>query len=503
MGSTTIVIISDIHDGRKGAAALPGSHDLTRTLLKRAVRRINRFIRPHAVAILGDLVDSPRMPGVAERLAAIKEILDLLEAPYVAIPGNRDPGAELFYSVFERPRPFVDCGAVRLVPFVDRLERGVPVQRTAEEAARRLGEARSGFAGPIVTLQHVAVTSPGTGGSMSEYAQADGIARARREAGVLLDIGGHYHRTAGLESDGNSKLLAVSPFGEAPFTFTVVQIAGDNRVEVAEHALQMPRKLGLVDVHTHSQFAYCSKGMQMTLTPPLAELFGLAGVALTEHSGQLYFERGAYWKGAFGELGIATQEGRSERIGEFWETVEREWDPALWAGLEIDADYSGGLVVRPEDFRRSQIRNGAVHYLRELKAGENADPSKVADEFMQATEGLVRSGIDVLCHPFRVFRRAGLSVPDRLFEPVARLLARHGVAAEVNFHTNEPDPRFFRLCIEMGVKVAFGSDAHEPWEVGEFAPHLQLLAECGYDGDPGDIVWTPPAERIAAGRRGA
>src|SRR5690606_14141373 len=143
------------------------------------------------------------------------------------------------------------------------------------------------------------------------------------------------------------------------------------------------------------------------------------------------------------------------------------------------------------------IRVGAVHYLRELCKGKDADPEKVADEFMHVTAGVVRSGIDVLAHPFRVFRRAALSVPERLYEPVARLLAECGVAAEVNFHTNDPDPRFFSLCLRYGVKLAFGSDAHAPWEVGEFAPHLELLHLAGYDGDVRDILWTPPPDRIA------
>ena len=64
------------------------------------------------------------------------------------------------------------------------------------------------------------------------------------------------------------------------------------------------------------------------------------------------------------------------------------------------------------------------------------------------------------------------------------------MAAEINFHTNEPDPAFFRLCLDTGVRLTFGSDAHDLHAIGEFTPHLQLLRNCGYDGDLADIVVT-------------
>ena len=39
-----------------------------------------------------------------------------------------------------------------------------------------------------------------------------------------------------------------------------------------------------------------------------------------------------------------------------------------------------------------------------------------------------------------------------------------------------------------GVELSFGSDAHNLYEVGEFAPHLALLESCGFDGDLGEIL---------------
>jgi histidinol phosphatase-like PHP family hydrolase len=38
------------------------------------------------------------------------------------------------------------------------------------------------------------------------------------------------------------------------------------------------------------------------------------------------------------------------------------------------------------------------------------------------------------------------------------------------------------------VKITFGSDAHNLYEVGEFAPHLKFLDEIGYKGNLKDIM---------------
>jgi len=128
-----------------------------------------------------------------------------------------------------------------------------------------------------------------------------------------------------------------------------------------------------------------------------------------------------------------------------------------------------------------------LHVLPELMKPQR-DPAKVADEFMAATDRFVRSGIEVLAHPFRIFRRNKLEAPAGLFEPVVRLLKENGVAAEINYHTNDPSPEFARLCIDMGVKLTFGGDAHNLYEIGEFAPHLDLLRRAGYDGDAREVL---------------
>ena len=70
-------------------------------------------------------------------------------------------------------------------------------------------------------------------------------------------------------------------------------------------------------------------------------------------------------------------------------------------------------------------------------------------------------------------------VPSNLFPRIVALLAKHRVAAEINFHIQETTPEFVESCLEAGVKLVFGSDSHNLYEVGEFYPHLELIRRCG------------------------
>jgi len=110
------------------------------------------------------------------------------------------------------------------------------------------------------------------------------------------------------------------------------------------------------------------------------------------------------------------------------------------------------------------------------KGGTQAEAERL---FMRDVERLLAHPIQVLAHPFRYFRRGGLTRPAHLFRPVASLLAARGVAAEVNFHGNVPDPAFVAECLSRGVKIALGSDTHDLVESGELAPHVAALKAAG------------------------
>jgi len=479
-----IAVLSDTHVA-KGRPLPERRSDIAHILLLRAVHRLNRFIRPDVTVVLGDIIDDPSSPDAPELLRQAKETLALLTMPAIVIPGNHDGDVAAFYDIFDRPPEFVDVKGVRFAPFTDVQEPGWMATRT-EADLQRMARARAGWQGPIVTLQHVPIFPPGACDCPFNYTNADAVIDGMRRAGIGLAICGHYH--AGIDAvraDGLTTVIAPA-MCESPFSFLEADLDGA-LVTVRRHHLRMPPELGLIDCHAHTQFAYCCENMEIRRAMALARDFGLAGIRFTEHSGQLYFEEKTYWRGDFMREGLAYPHGRQMRFDQYLQAAHDAGVPADCIGTEAEADFSGRPVLRPEDRERVSFVIGGLHVLPGLMKPER-DPAVVAGEFMAATDRLVRSGIKVLAHPFRIFRRNKLEAPARLFAPVARLLKENGVAAEINFHTNEPSPEFARLCIDVGVKLTFGSDAHNLCEIGEFAPHLDLLRRTGYDGDVGDVL---------------
>lgn len=478
--SVKIVAIADTHYAT-GSLEQCGARRsaIADVLLLRAVRRLNRFIKPDITVLLGDLVDD----GAREGLERLKSIIDLLEAPAIVIPGNHDGDVDTFYSVYQRPPEYLDIKGVRIVPFIDREEPGYNARRSAADIAR-MTRVRFGHDGPIISLQHVPLFAPGASASPYGYTNADAVWSAFEHNSFTLALSGHWHPGDDLASRG---AVIVPALCEWPFAFMEITIE-EGRVETRRHELALPRDLGLIDYHVHTQFAYCSENMDMDVALSLAREYGLAKVSLTEHSGQLYFDPDTFWSASFLRDGIETQHGRSDRMAAFLAQAARHRPPAL-IGLEIDCDDSGNPVVRPEDMAHLDVRVGAIHWLQELRK-PNPDYAAAADEMLSRLSVFLGCGIQILAHPLRLFRSCADRMPPGLVPRLVELLRQHGVAAEVNFHNQETSPEFIHACARSGVKVAFGSDAHNLYEVGEFYPHLEVMRRAGLtDADLTSVLY--------------
>jgi histidinol phosphatase-like PHP family hydrolase len=159
-------------------------------------------------------------------------------------------------------------------------------------------------------------------------------------------------------------------------------------------------------------------------------------------------------------------------------------------GIEADCDRRGSLILPENDRSKFDYIIGAIHRLPGLTDPASPD-TPVQDAFLFLTEKLLEQNIAALAHPFRVFKRSGRPVPPELFKPTARLLQKSSTAAEINFHTNSPPVEFITECLRYGVKFTFASDAHHLAEIGDFAYHLALLKEAGYDGPLSAITALP------------
>lgn len=483
-----IAAVTDIHYGDENPSPMRRS-DIGNILLRRAVYRINRVIRPDVTVILGDMLDTGTTPNAADRLRELRAIVDGLESTTLVLPGNHDGEVSSFYAAFEKPRDYLDVAGVRFVPFVDAERPDWNAERSKSDL-QRMAVARADCHGPIVSLQHTSLHPPGTADCPYNLTNAEQAITRMVQNGITLSISGHYHPGFDVTGPNGTRFLSVPGLTGSPFPLLEIEIDGD-RIDVTRHELRMREEHSLFDFHVHSQFAYCSKNMTMRKAVTLAGDFGLAGLAFTEHSGQLLVEEATYWRlrrDAF-PGGPTFPDPSANRYAEYLAEYERIRTNETRLGLEVDFDGNGVPLLPAEHAHRFDVLLGAIHGLPELTA-ETPDIERASQHYLAILEGLAKTDVRVLAHPFRLFHQKGIPA-DHLYKPIVDILRQAGLAAELNFHINKPPVDFVRLCLETGVPFAFGSDSHYLAEIGEFAPQLQILRDAGFDGDLNDILITP------------
>ena len=109
--------------------------------------------------------------------------------------------------------------------------------------------------------------------------------------------------------------------------------------------------------------------------------------------------------------------------------------------------------------------------------------------------------VDIIAHPFYVMpgtfdpqTPAELTEEDLL--PAIELAARNGIAMEISRKIWASDQIpffifFYKLCKRVGLKFAFGSDAHQIIDVGRTRLMKPLVREIGIEDDD---IWLPKAK---------
>lgn len=244
-----------------------------------------------------------------------------------------------------------------------------------------------------------------------------------------------------------------------------------------ELSLGIPEIPHLTDFHIHTKIAYCSENMDVAKALEMEHLSGVSHVNFAEHSGQLFSSVRDYWGNRF-----CWRERKKcyDRTGQYEELIRIS--PAALYGLELDVDEDDTV----EDFRSPLLngyRLGAIHFL-----GTDLSFEEKKADYMRRLDALLAAGIDILAHPFRVFLKGNSPVPEDLFEPVADRLIATGVAAEINFHTNHPQPEFVNLLLKKGGKISFGTDAHNLYEAGFLRPHYDFCRGIGIAGKLDEVL---------------
>jgi len=477
-----LLLIADVHYVRKADHVCPipeRQAALGRELLQRTRLRVARGGPVDAVVLMGDLVDNGEAPGVEKDLQALADEVRKFEAPVIVVPGNHDGSADRMLSIFGDHTGVHRLKGHQLITFADAYQANDEAARFAADLELVVAAARERPDEPLIALQHNPIHPKIESTYPFNLTNAAEVMRAYEATNVMLSISAHYHPGLAPEAVNGVPYLTCPALCEAPMRFVRVSVKGRTFTARGE-PLAMPGKaFPLIDYHAHTHYAYCADNVCPQASIDRAERFGLQRIYFTEHAGQLYLSPDDYWGGAFRRDAalIARERGAGRGRMHCYREEMASWRSArVGVGLEVELDANGELTLLDEDREGWDVLIGAVHALRSF-CDASATDAEAARGFMDETERVVSLGIDILAHPFRIFRRSSRGVPTDLYEPVAQLLAAHGVAAEVNYHTNEPDPRFFERCLAHGVKIALGSDAHGRWEVGEFHPHLTLLRQ--------------------------
>jgi histidinol-phosphatase (PHP family) len=177
-------------------------------------------------------------------------------------------------------------------------------------------------------------------------------------------------------------------------------------------------------------------------------------------------------------------------------------------GLEVDFAegledaYREALSPYPFDYFIGSVHQClGCHIYHAGRWREDPDPSEVYAEYYRLIRASARSGMfDVLGHISGIMAYGPQTCPglEREFIETATVLAETGVAIEVNASGIRkgtgapfPHPDLLRRCIEAGVPVTYGSDAHLPAEVGHARASVAAILE-------GARTWRPASQRETA-----
>jgi histidinol phosphatase-like PHP family hydrolase len=442
-------------------------------LLRRLVEYLGIREDVDLLCIIGELLAPAEEPQPA--LTALKAILDKASFPVLMAPAHGTAGAELCLEIFGKEM-FRDLNGFRVqaCDFPPEKELSLDSLQAALDAAASPSPA---------ARKRVVILPTGIRPTTHPGAFSPDVLSAHNIAAIVTA------RSPAMADEPNlAGIEALDDFSATPYSFALLSLAdGDQAPTRQDITLRLP--LPLRDLHTHSHFAYCNDDLDLAWESRLMDAVNLSGTAITEHSGHLVFCQKEYWGKHWypGDLAPSPQHNRTAAYRDFLAQAAKQ-DQRFLPGLEIDIDQTGRIIVDKDLLQATRLRIGAVHFLSMAKP--TPDTPGAVDEFMRLTERLITSGlIQVLAHPFRVFSWDGAGdKPTWVFDRIVKMLKQHNVAAEVNFHHNRPDPVFTRKCLDAGVKISLGSDAHSLYKLGAFLPHLDFLRQIGYDGDWRDIL---------------
>jgi len=470
-----ILCISDLHFvSKESYVSIPERKcNFGLEFLERVLRR--EYGNFDLIVVCGDFVDDGNLDSAENDFLKIKNLIEKTGISHIFVRGNHDIEMNKFLKISGKVSTLLEYGEYIFYPFHDNYKDNDRCYRKKEEIEKFINFCKLKKNKKIITLQHNTVYPEIKEEYPYNIENKNEILKAYEENNVILSISGHFHRSIEEKKYKGMYFLTLPAMCENPFSYYIIEL--DEKTKFYKKALFIKHQFPLIDFHCHTEFAYCGKNVDSEKNIERAKLFGIDGIVLTEHSAQLYLSSDDYWHYKFLDgidILYRTRKEKKDRMGEFKKKILPLKNGYVKVGMEVESDKNGNITLLPEDREGIDYLLGAVH---SIPCEYMVSKEKVKKGFLKFTEFLCKNSIDILAHPLRFFIRNKMEVPKGIYDDVIKILKRYNVAAELNFHTNTPDPLFFEKCVENGIKISLGSDSHSLVEVGEFSKHIELLKE--------------------------
>jgi hypothetical protein len=237
-----ILLLSDlhyVHEAEYGCTIPERKCRLGLAALRGALRQLDEDgIEPHALILLGDLVDNGQVPGARADLIAVAEAAFATGLPVLAVPGNHDGDLGQFVRLFRCQAGLHEIEGHGFLVFHDRIAPDDVTTRLARDLALPARVARERPDLPLVALQHNPLHPPIDADYPYLIANAQDVLRSYDQAGVTLSLSGHYHKGQPAHPVRGVICYTVPAACEAPFRYAHIRLHGQE-VEVYERSLNL------------------------------------------------------------------------------------------------------------------------------------------------------------------------------------------------------------------------------------------------------------------------
>jgi len=247
----------------------------------------------------------------------------------------------------------------------------------------------------------------------------------------------------------------------------------------------LSRLLNKIDLHTHTTFSDGSCSVEDVVQ--MARVRGLEFVAVTDH---------------YSEAQELPKRMRKAQILGYLDALN---GLPLLRGVEVEIFGDGTVSISSETARLFDLVIGGVHNLNDRVFWGDSRPIWNPPQFMKdlsraLIKGMETGLIDVLAHPTwlpEAIRPAATSLvtADWISEVVDAARSCE-VAMEVSGAWRVPEESFVQKCLDRGVELSIGSDAHNVNMVGETGYAVDLLRKTGAEAKD---VFLPSAARRRGG----